>query len=544
CPDFELIIRTIQEGWTTDLGPRARRVPSDLAASRAQALAQGLEMSRGRYALATYGSPVGMLSDPALIEKTLQILRANPGVDAIGLADAGTGKPSMRLLDSASACRAALAGLCWTTRGTSAPPASLLLAAHRPLETLAGWLNGHTTIQWRHLARTERELLPTPADGAQEALGAPPQLRARDAFLLDSPAALPECPPGIPYRLASMSFWRPPQTRLLSRYRHRDGGRYVHTNQTAQSDGWEVDHVLGCVREFPLAGTTSLLLREDEQDFAFGEPADLSDPALLGFVEQQPLPLFDPLLSGRDPRTGQRVLVAGEEDPLAASLEGATLVGYIEPYPIRPRLPAHSEVTYGLIGLIRTVDLTARRHRYGAGLVPPGLAAGELGALFAEPTGECDALWIDEDGRVFVAAHALIGDRPSLPTALRWAGEPLTWRRFGRTSAKVRASARRALESAKILASPPPKNGQPSKPAGYVLRSPTRRTVPLHAAIHPVTGDQLLSTNSSEAIRLGYRDAALLGHIIARAPVTGKLGPIRVAAPWATRFGLVELAHD
>jgi glycosyltransferase involved in cell wall biosynthesis len=541
CPDFELMIRTSHERWSTEFGPRGRRVPSELAGSRAQALARGLESSRGRYTLATYGSPVELLADPSLIEKLLRILQANPDLGGLALADAGTGQPSLRPLDSNSACRAALVGLCWTATGAAAPPGSLRLAGHRPLETLTRWLGVHAPIQWRHVPRPENQVLPKPGDDAQATLGAPRQRRASDAVVRESPAALPDCPPGVPFRLASTAFWRPPQTRLLFRYRHPQTGHYSHTNRTVPSDGWEVDHVLGCVREFPLAGTTSLLLREDERGFVFGDTADLSDPSLLGFVEQQPLPLFDELLSGRDARTGQQVLVAGPEDPLATSLEQAKVVGYIEPYPIRPRPPVHIDVTYGLVGLVRAVDLQSRRHRYGAGLVPAGLAAGELGALFAEPTGECDPFWVDQAGRVFAAAQPLLDGRPSLRTALRWTGDPLTWRRFSGPGPKLRASARRALDSARFLALPPPSNGRPREPSGYLLRSPTSQTVPLHAAIHPVTGDQLLSTQPSEAVSLGYHDVVLLGHLVARAPVTGKLGPLRPATPWATRFGLVAL---
>jgi hypothetical protein len=81
----------------------------------------------------------------------------------------------------------------------------------------------------------------------------------------------------------------------------------------------------------------------------------------------------------------------------------------------------------------------------------------------------------------------------------------------------------------------------PAAPAGYLLRSPTTYTVPLYAALHPVTGDQLLSSSRSEATSLGYQDPVLLGHLVAWAPVTGRLGPIRAAAPWTTRFGMVEV---
>jgi hypothetical protein len=76
------------------------------------------------------------------------------------------------------------------------------------------------------------------------------------------------------------------------------------------------------------------------------------------------------------------------------------------------------------------------------------------------------------------------------------------------------------------------------------LRSPTAWTLPLHAALHPVTGDQLLTTNPAEISGLGYRHAALLGHVVARASATGRLGPIRSAAPWAAHFGLIALSGE
>ena len=297
--------------------------------------------------------------------------------------------------------------------------------------------------------------------------------------------------------------------------------------------------MIGFVREYPFPGTASLVMRPDEQAFELGRPADLSHPLLMGFVEQQPLALFDVLLSGLDPATGQRVLIVGAEDPLANSVQDATIVGYVEPYPIRPRLAPPVDLRYGLAGLVRTVDLGARRHRYGVGHVPPGVAAGELGAVFAEPADDCDPLWIDNDGRVFVSKYALCNGRPSVRTALRWTGDPLTWRGFSHTGSKLRASARRAVDSARALAAEPPGNGRPREPVGYLMRSSIDdRTLPLHAATHPVTGDQLLSTDPSEASRLGYGQLVLLGYLVAHAPVTGKLGPIRPPAPWAARFGM------
>ncbi len=56
--------------------------------------------------------------------------------------------------------------------------------------------------------------------------------------------------------------------------------------------------------------------------------------------------------------------------------------------------------------------------------------------------------------------------------------------------------------------------------------------------MHPVTGDQLLSTSIIELGAMGYGDHVLLGYLAPSAPVTGHLGVSRVGVPWALRFGL------
>jgi hypothetical protein len=295
------------------------------------------------------------------------------------------------------------------------------------------------------------------------------------------------------------------------------------------------------VRGLPLPGTASLVFLGDGEQlpFALGEQADIDAPRLLGYVEQAPLPLFDPLRVGHNRATGQRVLVAGTDDPLAGMVDEVVSLGYIEPYPIHPRQVPHSGVAYGLVGLVRTVDLDARRHRYGVGAVPRGRLAGELGALFADPTGNCEPVWIDEEGDVFADRLADSNGGPSVASMVRWTGAPLTWRREVPVAPKMRATARRAYDSARILMSKPAiGSSQPAAAAGYLLRTATAGTVPLYAGTHPVTGDQLLSTVEAEPRLLGYANVTLLGHLVAKAPATGTLGIVNPGVPWASRFGL------
>lgn len=546
CSDFELIVRSQDELGATGLAGRLRRIPTALAGSRAEALAEAVRASRGSLVLAVYGSTLDLLADRTLIERTLRILLAQPELSALGLVDAGPRQSVWRLLDGESLAGARLGALAWRTAETGDWGDSFLLDGQRPLDGLARWFSAHGTTQWRHfpgldLGRERRD-----ADGpaASVALGRPGARRSADTQFRHAPPALPQCPAGVPRRLADVSIWEPAQSRMLCRHREPASGHYVFNNSLSPPPGYQFDRALGCLRAFPLAGTSALALRADQAGFIL-DPSDADERAtVLGFVEQLPLALFASLFVGREPTDGQAVLASDEDDPLAGAMGTRTTIGYIEPYPIGPPPPEAPRASFGLTGLVRTANPRTRRHHYGAGHVPPGLAAGELGALFTEPTGECEPLWIDPAGRVLTGLGMPCSPRPSLRTALRWAGDPLTWRGPFPMKPRLRATARRGVDATRLLTVPRDNVKRPSQPAGYLLRSSTSRTVELHVAVHPVTGDQLLTTEPSEARKLGYGSVSKLGHLIAEAPVTGNLGPLRPPAPWAARFGLVGLEDE
>lgn len=549
--DFELIIRTISEVPPTDLGPRLRRVPSALARSRAEALAQATKLARGRYVMATYGSLTTLLADRAIVEKVIRVLDGDGNLGAIGLADAGAAYPPLRLLHPADVNRATLHAFCWRLTEPGSSPAFDPLPADLPLETLARCLGFRTCAQWRHFARTDScspipsqpPLSETPARSGHRVaivLREPRHPRQTDARLR-ARSVSSGTGSAVAGKGRARDPWMPPQTRVLCRHLHEPSGRYTYSNSTDPPTRCRLSRVLGSVRSLLLPGTTPISLARDGSVLV-GEAVSLDDDALLGFVEEVPLPLLDELSLGYHRRTGQWVLIAGASDPLADTVGDRLPIGFVEPYPIHPQGSPHIEASLELIGLVRTADLTARRHRYGAGRMPQGMFAGELGSLLCSPADDRDPLWIDEEGSCFALRHLLSNGRPSLITSLRWTAAPLTWTNFGRPTPKLRSSARRALDSTRLLTSASVRPQPPASPAGYLLRSPTTYTVPLYGALHPVTGDQMLSSSRSEAAGLGYREIVLLGHLVAWAPVTGRLGPIRAAAPWTTRFGMVELS--
>lgn len=181
----------------------------------------------------------------------------------------------------------------------------------------------------------------------------------------------------------------------------------------------------------------------------------------------------------------------------------------------------------GRIGLVRAVDRRGGRHLYGVGAEPAGELVGELGALFAEEAVGTDPLWRTPEGHLVTAASHPAAER-SMTSVTRWVLAPC---RYGAGWA-VLARARLAVAGAPATSSVPS-----GAPVAWLHRFPGPDRLPLWSAVHPITGDQLLSTNRWEAPDLGYGDPILLGQVEARALVTGKLGTGRPRLFWATRLG-------
>ena len=186
-----------------------------------------------------------------------------------------------------------------------------------------------------------------------------------------------------------------------------------------------------------------------------------------------------------------------------------------------------------LRGLVRAVDRRARRHVYAVGERPPGELVGELGALATRPPRGSIPAWLTADGRL-VTESTPPRRRPSVRAVARWVLEPRKWV-DDPWAIRLRAMARRIEISLRMLARTYPRSELPSgDPVGY-LGSGGPGRLPLHLAVHPVTRDQLLTTSVTEAERLGYDGTAVLGHLVATAPVTGGLGCSQIDLAWAER---------
>jgi hypothetical protein len=180
------------------------------------------------------------------------------------------------------------------------------------------------------------------------------------------------------------------------------------------------------------------------------------------------------------------------------------------------------------LGVVRVFDQRARRHSYGVGWVPAGQVTAELGALSGSLQGDI-ALWVLPDGRLATADVRPGGAAPRR-RRVRHAVRPLRRRGGG-----PKRALRRALDTLTVPPIGPAPALPDSPPVGYLHDEPADDRVALWVGDEPTTGDQFAACSEQEILDAGYASPRLLGHLDARAPLTGTLGVQRTPViPWAS----------
>jgi glycosyltransferase involved in cell wall biosynthesis len=548
CEDLELIARFDGAWPSADGRPAVRRIPPALASSPGAALADALAVARGRVRVVSAGTGSVLLRDPAFVEKVLRILEPGghpSGVDAIAITEVSDPDAfPMQLVGGAAGSHAPHA-LVLTAGGEERLIDPLRVDAEDPVASLtAQCVRAGLRVQWRHVPFRGREL-PAGTPGEPVAL---PRWDARERRGGEEakawrswPALTPHMPGMVPRWLHSAT-WTPPQSAILTRHREQHGVRRVVTTSRTPPRGFELEYDLGCVRVFSLEGTERLLeLAEGSYvTQARGEwQATPAGATHLGYVESVGFVGLEPLILAHHPPSGQRVLVSGSRDPLMHQIEPIETLGFVEAYPANPPHPPHADATFGLIGLTRALDRRARRHRAAIGELPQGEPIGELGGLIEDGGPPSIPVWL-VDGVLVTDRHEPPTRRVGPAAAARWVLGPLAWRGFSSRAPKTRAIVRRGFSSLRALgrARPCPVARPDRPPDGWLMSEGVPGTWPLYAAYHPVTGDQLLSTNRFEPIAMSFGEPNLLGYVWPAAPVTGTLDQQPVAVPWAARFGM------
>jgi len=560
CADVELLARYdgkwpawrrrvgIPDWLIPDGAPPVRRFPASLARSPGEALAHAREHALGRLIALTAGTGSALLGDRAFVEKLLRLFAAaeqdGRPLAAVVMVDAGgESRVPLSLVDDRVAETGPPHTVVWSVDELEDELITPFgVDSGDPVGSLVeGCIAAARHVQWRHFdERSARDrggdVVRLPVAGEL-----PAHQRERLAERISRPVLLPHTrSPAVP-RWAGMPTWMPPHCTTLCRHRERGGQRRLVTQRREPPRGYELEYDLGQVRVFSYQGTAQLVAFETG-NYATTERDETCPPGArsLGYIERAALPLLEPLVVGWHRSSEQRILVCGPSDPLGGEIDPIETLGFIDPFPVAPRAP-HGDRSTGLIGLTSVVDRAERRHRYAAGSVAEGDLVGEIGALLATPHPGAIPVWIIDDS-VRTDRHQPPVERPSLAQAARWTFAPASprWTGVARPPATAGAMLRRSATAALRATLPRPRalSAPSGPPVGWLRARPGRATVPLFAAYHPVTGDQLLTRRAADAKDMGYGPAELLGHLNARAPLTGVSELRAVPVPWASRYGV------
>jgi glycosyltransferase involved in cell wall biosynthesis len=546
CRDFEVLVSLDRDPHDDGNGPPIRRLPNRLDERQAEALTHALQMSRGRHLLITTGALPDLLCDPGSVERIIRLLERKQRRTALSFTDIGDplGHPFAVVIGDEPGLEPHSVAFSRSDADQRVPPQ---LDTDDPVGTLARWMQiQRIHVEWRHL-RTSWATRSTPSGKFHRRAVLPEGPRAerfeRKLRLAEKPV-FTESAHSVA-RLADTPTWLPAFTAPLVRSQRVGFEEWTATTTSPPPEGFNPEYYLGVVHLRALQGTRRIV-RHSEHGYVAslgGEPtADEMDDSL-GYVDEVAFTMLEPLLVCRHVRTGAPLLICGQDDPLHNSVEWPPLavLGYIDRFPVNPRdVPTSPPTRAWLRGLLRAVDPVARVHRVAFGPALAEQRPWELGALLDRNPGDGIAAWIDANGRLHTENYAPTRHPFALRRALHWVGAPASWRGFGRARARTRAVARRGVEAVRHtvvrpgIAAPVPHHGEP---VAWLLPSPGRDRHPLFSAIHPVTADQLVTRDPSEARELGYGPVQTLGYALSLAPVTGTLRRPRLSVPWGSRFG-------
>ncbi len=548
CADAEVLLACNDDLEDRGAGPFMRRIPPALCPTGADTVAWAMDEARGRFLMVSDADPGALLADPALFEKVIRTFEANASLQAIAFTDAAErGRFEYRLLRRSDHVNLDPHTVAWRQFEDDEPHA--LDATPNVMRELVTELEAAGPVQWRQLRGDRRATSGRRPDVVMVEVGAriPGDGSARgerELRLIERPR-VPRLP-DRPERLESELTWIPAEAQALCRHLHPPTGRRFVTRDPNPPAGWVLEYYLGVTWTFPLAGTARLTAEStpgggqafDATDDRSGERS-LTTPGLLGHIDRIAFPMLEPLELVRVVFTGEHTLLCGAEDPLHGHVEKLGLVGWVDSVPIKPKGPPDERIPFGLAGLLRAVDPSARRHVYGIGEIPSGDSVSELGALLTDAGPATVPVTMSADGRLSTAGYAPSA-RPAGPRKVaRWVAAPATWRDVDiPAAARTRAVGRRAAGGVVSMARRSSKAAE-GRPVGHLHSLPRRGRVALYSSVHPITGDQLLSTGEFEGNDLGYVDTVMIGYLVAGAPETGRLGPTATHPSWASRFGRI-----
>ncbi len=528
CRDFEVL-------GSEPLADGVRTVAAD-DRSPVEWLQEALREARGRWVCVLSPAAAPFLERRSFVEQLLRGFEARVDLATIALCDVpGLERQAFARIGEEERRTGGLSGIAFERTPGAWLPRIGLAEGDSVLDGLAVGLQARGAVQWR--------LAPAPARPAGEiAVGADRRrshldLNRRPAEDAAELAAgrlisqleprLPGRAPGSSRRWEDSSNWTPVDTQPLCRHCQVNGSARLITNDRNPPSGFRLEFELGLTREFALPGAQRLVCRAGTFELSENQNA-LPEGRSLGYVETEPLPACESLELCEFPQSGERVLVAGDADPLRGSVEVIAQLGWIEPHALPPGGEALRSEPWRAATLRRAVDIEAGRHRYGVDSSDGGQGGVPLGSVLTTGGRDLVALRLRRDGRL-VTELAIPGRATRDPRKVaQWVARPPGagdsapyWSSQARARHLVRHWLRRRLSD------------DEGETLGWLIREARHGSRPLYSTTHLVTGDQLVTSNPSEAVGLGYSPDGLLGFILELAATSDSNGEPR-SVPWAS----------
>ena len=516
CRDFEaLASRELREGIRSFDGVVDSNSPR-------AALQAAIDAARGRLVLLLPRSAAAVLDVPSFVEQVIHSFVANGNAFALVLAEMpDLSRAFFGQLDNAERLLANPGAVAFERSLWGRAPEIPLGVEGSPFADLAVGLRSIGPVQWR-VAPVGREATPWSADPPEERddpsqidINLPSRPDRSEAamrhMVVHQTPRLPELTPGTVRRWKRSDPWTPPHTQLL--YRFVDPKTQFRTLLTDKHPppGYRLERILGSTHLVSLPDTKRMVHANHTFKVIDRQGELVEGEYDMGYVEQEPLMLMEPLELRRVGATGQETLVAGVDDPLVHGSEPLATLGWIEACPILPRTAdvLHTG-PWAVVSLRRHVDARGWRHSYSAGAADEGPDEGAIGSLRRYAGPGMIALRLRSDGRL--DSELCVPGRASRdPRKIaRWIAEPLRGGANpsggrGGVSSRVRHLAMHHRD--RRLA------GDDGEVLGYLCRENIPGCSTLYSTIHPVTGDQLVTRFPQEATEAGYVMDGILGAI-------------------------------
>ena len=302
--------------------------------------------------------------------------------------------------------------------------------------------------------------------------------------------------------------WTPLETQPLCRHQHLDQSTRVITNDRNPPPGFRLEFDLGVTHAFALPGTQRLVARAGTFELSDGQD-ELSEGQALGYIEDRPFPLCESLELCEMPESGERVLVAGPEDPLYGVARPIALLGWVQAFPLQPRGGDRTEPAARVVALYRRLDDESGQHLYSAEPSDGESPMATVGSLFNAPGMDRIALRLREDGRLTTDLARPGRATRDLHELARWVARSPASDTGPYRSPMVRARTLVRHRLGRRL------SNDAGVTLGWLEREGSPGAQPLFSTTHPVTGDQLVTRNPQEAVAYGYSFDGVLGFILA-----------------------------